>query len=431
MNDDGGLDLIFLGDRSSSSSVDGPSNPSVAGTSNTTANIDSVVTSNTSTFAAVAREVDNTVPSDITPKGATKLKQRFEGYTFPKHADGRSFQPNWLKTFDWLEYSKEKNAVYCFPCRQYAGTNASDTFCVTGFNNWSKALAKGQGLKKHEASNIHLLAMVSWKEHSSRSASNQEISSLLNDTVLEKRRFYVKEIISTVLFLVKNELPFRGNWNNEDKHESGLFNNLFKHLLERDEHLRKCQEAMPKNALYTSPKIQNELIYTIADWLRQSIVTEVNEASYATIFADGTTDRNGDEILSIAFRYVLKDEPIETLICFEKADDKTANGFFRIIINRMQELGVDLARLLLSQCYDGAAVNSGEHAGLQVLIQNHFNRKIPYVHCISHRLHLVVMEIVKKMTMASFSSTKSNYSTHFSVALKFVNCTKVQAFLCS
>lgn len=334
------------------------------------------------------------MPSDITPKGATKLNQRFEGYTFPKSADGRSFQPNWLKTFDWLEYSKEKNSVYCFPCRQYAITNASDTFCNTGYNLWSKALAKGQGLKKHEASSTHLSAMVAWKEHSSRIANDREISTLVNDTVLEKRKYYIKEIVSTVLFLVKNELPFRGNWNDEDNDESGLFQNLFKHMLEKDEHLRECQDAMPKNALYTSPQIQNELIFIIADCLHQTIVAELNESTYLTLMTDGTTDRNGNEIFSIAFRHIVDDKPVETLLCFEKADDKTAMGLFQLIINRMQELGVDLEKLL-SQCYDGAAVNSGRCGGLQALIQNHFKRAIPYVHCFSHRLHLVVVEIVK------------------------------------
>lgn len=37
---------------------------------------------------------------------------------------------------------------------------------------------------------------------------------------------------------------------------------------------------------------------------------------------------------------------------------------------------------------------SGLKGGLQTLVQEHLGRVIPYVHCISHRLHLVVVEIV-------------------------------------
>lgn len=126
-------------------------------------------------------------------------------------------------------------------------------------------------------------------------------------------------VSSAVLFLVKNELLFRGNWNDEDNDESGLFQNLFKHMLEKDEHLRECQDAMPKNELYTSPQIQNELIFIIADCLRQTIVAELNESTYLTLMTDGTTDRNGNEIFSIALRHIVDDKPVETLLYFGKS----------------------------------------------------------------------------------------------------------------
>lgn len=152
---------------------------------------------------------------------------------------------------------------------------------------------------------------------------------------------------------------------------------------------------MPQNATYKSPEIQNELIDIIAYELRSSIVTEMNNSTYLTLMADGATDRNGNEIFSISYRYIKNGDPIESLLCFEKAEDRSASGLFQIIIDRMAELGLNIEEKLLSQCYDGAAVNSGRLNGLQALIQKHFNRTIPYVHCISHRLHLVVVEIVK------------------------------------
>lgn len=199
-----------------------------------------------------------------------------------------------MNAYEWLEYSKEKDAAYCYPCRQFAISNTSDVFSSYGYSKWSKALSQQHGFKKHEATKSHLTAMLAWKEHSQRFASNQEISSLLNDTVLEKRRHYLNEIVSTVLFLARNELPFRGNWNEDENKESGLFNNLFKHVLEKDDHLQKCQEAMPKNAIYTSPQIQNEIISIIANCLREIIVKELNESSYLTLMADRSSDNSGN-----------------------------------------------------------------------------------------------------------------------------------------
>lgn len=113
--------------------------------------------------------------------------------------------------------------MFCYPCRQFSITKASDIFCSVGFTNWSKALAKNVGFKQHDTSNVHLSAIVAWKEHTLRLANNLEISKLVNETVLEKRQYYVKEIISTVWFLAKNECAFRGNWDAQNHDESGLF----------------------------------------------------------------------------------------------------------------------------------------------------------------------------------------------------------------
>lgn len=63
---------------------------------------------------------------------------------------------------------------------------------------------------------------------------------------------------------------------------------------------------MPQNALYSSPDIQNEIIHTIANCLREMIVDEMNGASFYTLMCDGAKDKRGNEILSIAFRYIVE-----------------------------------------------------------------------------------------------------------------------------
>lgn len=150
--------------------------------------------------------------------------------------------------------------------------------------------------------------------------------------MLEKRRYYFKTIVETILFLVKNELPFRGNWNSDDDVEFGLFQDLFKYTLQKDEHLRKCQEAMPGNALYISPQIQNELIHIIANVMREKIVSEINESTFLTLMADGTTDKNGNEVYSVVFRYLKNENAMEILLTIEKADDISALGISKLLL---------------------------------------------------------------------------------------------------
>ena len=41
-------------------------------------------------------------------------------YTFPKRASGRSFQHQWLQTFPWLVYSKQKDGGFSLPCVLFA-----------------------------------------------------------------------------------------------------------------------------------------------------------------------------------------------------------------------------------------------------------------------------------------------------------------------
>lgn len=176
-------------------------------------------------------------PEDISRKGEDKKNQDFQNYTFKRQADGRSFQSTWLTKFPWLEYSKEKDAAFCYACRQFSLGNTSDVFATIGYDKWQAALSAGKGFKKHESSSSHANSMLSWKEKTSRLNQNQQVSSLLNENILEKRRYYLNAIVSTIIFLAGNELPFRGNWSSEEENEVGLFQNLFKFSLENDKYV--------------------------------------------------------------------------------------------------------------------------------------------------------------------------------------------------
>lgn len=55
---------------------------------------------------------------------------------------------------------------------------------------------------------------------------------------------------------------------------------------------------------------------------------------------------------------------------------------------------------MLSQCYDGSNVMKGDKGGIQRIIQEKLSRKIPYIHCFNHRLHLVVLAAIVRIEMA-------------------------------
>lgn len=267
------------------------------------------------------------------------------------------------------------------------------TFITRGYRNWKDACTKGRGLDKHLASTTHqdaLLDQIEWKK---RVESNRNVSQMISETgELEKRRYYVSSIIDIIILLSSRELAFRGSWVDDACEEDGLFNAMFKYTLKKDEKLKKCHESMPRNALYTSPDIQNELISIVTRCTRDKLVEKINKSEYLTLFADGTKDRNGLEVISIALRYVIDAKAYESLIGMETTDDLSAKAIGELIVSSLKTYGINVVKII-AQCYDGANVMKGGLGGVQAVIARELQREIPYIHCFNHQLHLIVKKI--------------------------------------
>jgi len=144
--------------------------------------------------------------------------------------DGRSFRSQSYKLFDWLEYCPEKNVTYCFSCRYFCNKETKkEAFSITGFYNWKKALDKNKGFYKHQSSSSHRICVSKLEDKLKRVETKTEISTLLNENILEKHRYYVKSIIEIIQFLVVNELPLRGDIEMHEK--KGYFNHFIDTLL--------------------------------------------------------------------------------------------------------------------------------------------------------------------------------------------------------
>lgn len=99
-------------------------------------------------------------PADITKIGEDYVNKKFVNFSFPKNETKRCFQPSWIQKFPWIEYSVERDAVFCYPCRQFPTTSASRnldmTFTRTGFRSWAAALQNQKGFARHERSDHHI-----------------------------------------------------------------------------------------------------------------------------------------------------------------------------------------------------------------------------------------------------------------------------------
>lgn len=329
-----------------------------------------------------------------------KILNRVRLPRYPKSSDNRSFHAKWYDDFDWLEYDPGKDAVFCYACRVFGTTETKEsTYSKNGFRNWKNAMDKRNGLPSHNESQAHKVCMTKWNEQKVRSSQNVGVSSLLNEEVLAKRRYYISSIFDIIRFLVVNELPFRGSYNQEEHCETGLFQALFQYTLKKDKQLAEYTQIIPKHASYTSPQIQNEFIEIMAECVKNQITTDVNTADvpFYCVMADGTRDRKNIEAVCIVLRFIKNGVPVEALLSIEESEHLTADYLSDLILNTLMENNIN-SEDMLCQCYDGAAVMKGWKGGVRTLIEEKLNRTIPYVHCFNHQLHLIVIDLVKNIS---------------------------------
>ena len=243
------------------------------------------------------------------------------------------------------------------------------------------------------------------------------IESQLSSSQVEKNRYYIKSIAEVVQFLAVNELSFRGDKeyaeeSNDCDRDSigGLFVRLFEFAMQKDaclhgiaKSMHSIAKSMPKNAKYTSPDIQNEVINIMARMVQEVTVKEctVSDIGRFCIKCDETQAATNIEDMSVVLRYVKEGVPVECLLSVVDMKAVDANSITEAIIEELKSHSLDPA-CILSQCYDGASVMSGSKGGVQKLLQEKLEKTIPYIHCLNHQLHLVVVHAMKGVPQANF-----------------------------
>ncbi|KAL7404136.1 hypothetical protein ABVT39_010269 [Epinephelus coioides] len=336
-----------------------------------------------------------TAPGDLGTDEPAQVRQK----TYPTRVFNktqRSFNNSWFNGRDWLEYSVAADAAFCFPCRKFAigsSAKADKAFTHSGFSNWKTATESSKGFSRHASSKEHLKCSALWKEYCARSATCTEVATLVNEGQLPRNRSYLSAIVDIIEFLVTHQQPLRGSLDALESREeggSGLFLSMMEYTLRKDTALAQIFSTIPKNATYTSHEIQNEMIVLMSEIVTNEIVTEIGD-SYYTLIVDGTKDPTGFENVSIVLRYLdMDNEMRERLLVMATAEHYDASSLTNLVLSELRTAGLSTDKIL-SQCYDGASVMSGKRGGVQKILQEKVNREVPYVHCFTHQLHLVIV----------------------------------------
>lgn len=314
-----------------------------------------------------------------------------------KQKNRRRFNSDWYSRFIWLEYNTEKDAAFCFACRVFLPNPTEKTFTHNGYRDWKNATDKTKGLTKHQQSTSHDCAMKNWEDflnNQEKAGGNAVASSFAQIDTDQKKWLFA--VFTVTRFLSANGLPFRGT-NESDIQGDGLFLRSFSQLLfQLDPNWETIHRHLPKNAQYTSPMIQNEVISVLASLVKDKIAQQIRNARIYTIMADGTTDKNRKEIQGLVFRYKVNGVMEEHCLNIKNVEDRSAKGIFQFIKESLEKYRISKDGIV-SQSFDGASVMSGGLGGLQKLISDFCGRRVLYVHCFLHKIHLVMSFVMKNL----------------------------------
>lgn len=298
----------------------------------------------------------------------------------------RNFSVLYYKKYEWVEYSINSDAVFCFACRQFPSSNREELFVEKGMKNWKKASEK---LDKHAISAAHSFSMSKWVEYRKPAES---VSTLLSDChkgLLLENRDYIKKLIDILIYLSKQGLPLRGHDESDMSDNKGNFLELCDFFSKYDD---KFKEKYNKYFNMTSPDVQNELLSIIKTEVLRVIVDEINSSGFFSLMVDEAKSHRTQQ-LCICIRYLVGQEIKERVLAMEDVSlSRSALSLADVIFKKLGDLG--LSALMVGQAYDGASVMSGIRNGLQAIVKNR-NPYAIYVHCLAHKVNLVLVAACK------------------------------------
>ena len=273
-------------------------------------------------------------------------------------------------------------------------------FTHTGFRDWKHAAGKTGKLEKHNQCFSHKISMISWKEYTTGIENRTTIADRL-DSVRSKRReenrHYIRTVAEVILLCARQNVALRGHRESQLSLNKGEILDM---ISNHDEIVKRRLQGGPRNAMYTSPGIQNTILSLLGGMVRKEICDGVTNAEVFSLLVDESKDISKKEQISFVLRYVDVHGVIcEHFLTFAEATSLNAEGLAKNILEVLAKFELPLD-CLVSQGYDGASVMSGSCSGVQKRIQDAAPQAV-YVHCFAHTLNLVLVDSVRAIPSAN------------------------------
>nr|XP_023870697.1 zinc finger MYM-type protein 1-like [Quercus suber] len=159
------------------------------------------------------------------------------------------------------------------------------------------------------------------------------------------------------------------------------------------------REKVPKNATYTSPRIQKEILHVFSAKVKKAIREEIGDAKFC-IMVDEARDESMKEKMVVVFRYVdvegfVKERFFGLIHVVDTATLTLKKGIYLLLSQHCLDI-----QNIRGQGYDGASNMRGMWSGFQALILNDCPYAY-YIHCFAHRLKLALVKASKQVVPIS------------------------------
>ncbi|XP_028054567.1 zinc finger MYM-type protein 1-like [Camellia sinensis] len=315
----------------------------------------------------------------------------------------RSFQLSWFKLFpSWLEYSPAKDAAFCLPYFLFykpcgSGYYGQQAFTIDGFQNWKK-VRDGEkcAFLNHIGKDLNSFHNVAKRSCEDLINQFQHIQKVLDNFTSEQivdNRLRLKVSIDTIRLLAFQGCAFRHRDERPNSINRGNFLQIVKLLGSYNDNVAKVLDKAPKNASYTSPKIQKEILHIFSIKVKNAIREEIGDVKYC-IIVDEAHDESKKEQMAIVLRFVDKDGFVrERFFGLIHVSNTTASTLKDGIYSVLSHQNLDIQNIR-GQGYDGASNMQGEWKGLQALVLNDCPYAY-YIHCFAHHLQLALVATSK------------------------------------
>lgn len=326
-----------------------------------------------------------------------------------------------FEKYPWLVYSHKQNGLFCKYCVLFV---VGETGCSGKHKNnemlkgfvtqlvikYDKLYGKDGRLVTHELSLYHNKSseyarnfITTYKDPDERIVNR--IDAQKNAAIIENRE-RIKPIIESVIFLGRQNIPFRGHrddgrildvGDNPSKND-GNFRQLLRFRVNSgDEILRQHLKLASARATYISKSTQNEIISTCGEFVLKEIIKKVDLGGFYSIMFDETTDLAHISQMSIVIRYVdgncIREDFVQFLDCYNEGFDVqdeepslTGKKIGELVLNKMKSMEQNVNQCV-GVCTDGCAVMTSKLRGsVSTVLQCATNAV--RCHCFNHALNL-------------------------------------------